>query len=46
MSITVALENMIAHCRYHETMEALNFFIERMAIIPPAERNGTNMSKM
>ena len=46
MSIIMALEDMIDHCRYHATTEALNFFIYRIAIIPPADRNGTSMSKM
>jgi hypothetical protein len=32
-----------AKLRYHETTAAWNFFILRIAIVPPAARNGTQL---
>ena len=44
--MTMAHVMRTAHCRYHETTESLNFFIDRMAIVPPADKNGINKRKM
>jgi len=46
LSIMIAHVMRSDHYKYQETTESLNFFILRIAIVPPADRNGLIISKV